>query len=288
MKFSKNTAEVFVPDSVSDPEALGRSTHMGIAAHQDDLEVMAYDGVLKCFGRSESWFSGVVVTDGSGSPRGGLYADYTDLQMRAVRRREQKKAAVVGEYAAAAMLDFPSAEVKDAAACAYVVEDIKTLVKAAGAQVIYTHNPADKHDTHVAVALRTIRALRELEPESRPRHLYGCEVWRALDWVNDDEKVTFDVQAHPNLAASLLGIFDSQVCGGARYDLAAAGRRVANATFAESHETDSTTSAIYAIDLTPLIEDCDLDVASFVKAHIDRFAVDVVSKIEKHAEAKNH
>ena len=43
-----------------------------------------------------------------------------------------------------------------------MVEDLKTLIAVMKPQVIYTHNLADKHDTHVAVTLRLIRALREL------------------------------------------------------------------------------------------------------------------------------
>jgi hypothetical protein len=77
-------------------------------------------------------------------------------------------------------------------------------VEAARPQVIYTHNLADKHDTHVAVVLRTLQALRELPREARPEHVYGCEVWRDLDWLSDADKVVFDVQAHENLAMSLV------------------------------------------------------------------------------------
>ncbi len=279
-KLNNSEAEIFVPDGTQPEEAVKRSTHMAISAHQDDIEIMAYDGILKCFAREDRWFFGVVTTNGSGSPRDGLYADYTDEDMRAVRRIEQKKAAYVGEYSAAALLDYPSSELKNPD-INEPVEDLKSLVAAAAPEVIYTHNPADKHATHVAVALRTIKALRELPQQSRPAKLYGCEVWRALDWVNDNDKVVFDVQQHPNLAASLLGLFDSQVCGGARYDLAATGRRLANATFAETHDTDATTSAIYAIDLTPLIDDPTLDIGAFVTDFIERFSSDVDAKIKE-------
>jgi LmbE family N-acetylglucosaminyl deacetylase len=45
--------------------------------------------------------SGVVLTDGRGSARDLLYRDFTDEQMIEVRRREQKKAASIGEFSAA-------------------------------------------------------------------------------------------------------------------------------------------------------------------------------------------
>src|SRR5512138_2101994 len=100
MNLSMQTAEVYVPDGLPEREALARTTHMAIGAHQDDLEIMALEGILAGFGSADRWFLGVVVTNGAGSARDDLYANYTDDEMRAVRRREQKKAAVVGEYAA--------------------------------------------------------------------------------------------------------------------------------------------------------------------------------------------
>ena len=80
--------------------ALLRTTHMAIGAHPDDLEIMALHGILECFGESDKYFTGVRVTNGAGSARDGAYAAYTDEQMQAVRRSEQKKAALVGDYSA--------------------------------------------------------------------------------------------------------------------------------------------------------------------------------------------
>ena len=278
MQLANANAEVFVPDGRPVEEALRRTTHMGIGAHQDDLEIMAYHGILECFGRADRGFLGVIVTDGSGSPRDGLYAAFTDEQMRQIRRAEQKKAAVVGEYGALVLLDHPSSAVKDAAQ-REVVEDLKTLLETARPSVIYTHNPADKHDTHVAVAVRTIQALRELPPEARPATLLGCEVWRDLDWLSDEDKVALRVDGHENLAASLLGVFDSQICGGKRYDLATMGRRRAHATYHSSHGVDATGGLTFAMDLTPLLADPGLDVITFVSGYIDRFAGEVKERL---------
>jgi LmbE family N-acetylglucosaminyl deacetylase len=279
MKLTNSTAEIFVPDGKPVAQALARTTHMGIGAHQDDLEIMAFDGILRCFHVEERWFTGVTVTNGGGSPRDDLYADYTDEMMQVVRRQEQKKAAVVGEYAAQALLDYPSSAVKDPKNPGPVT-DLKALIAAAKPEVIYTHNLADKHDTHVGVTLRVIRALRELDGASRPKALYGCEVWRDLDWMLDEDKVPFDVGAHENLAASLLGIYDSQVSGGKRYDLASIGRRRANATYYASHGTDVSTSLIYAMDLTPLLADPSISPKAWVQEHIDRFAGEVGKRLD--------
>ncbi len=267
-------------DSESVEEALERTTHLAIAAHQDDIEIMAYDGILKCFGNPEHWFTGIVVTNGAGSPRDGLYADYTDEDMQEIRRVEQMKAAYVGEYSAQGLLDYPSSAVKDALN-RDVIDDLKQIIQTAKPDVLYTHNLADKHDTHIGVALKVIAALRELPYDSRPAEVYGCEVWRDLDWMTDEDKVGFDVSGHPNLAAALLGVFDSQICGGKRYDLATIGRRSAHATYFASHGTDNTTQLTFGMNLLPLVEDPNLDPAEYVLGYISRFAEEVRSRVSK-------
>jgi len=95
----------------------------------------------------------------------------------------------------------------------------------------------------------------------------------------DDDKVVFDVSAHENLALALDGVFDSQIVGGKRYDLATAGRRRANATYYASHAVDVATGMIFAMDLTPLIEDDSLDIGQYVAEHINRFAEDVSARL---------
>jgi LmbE family N-acetylglucosaminyl deacetylase len=278
MEFFQPTAQVFVPDGLPEDRALARTTHMAIGAHQDDLEIMAIDGILACFQRRALWFTGVVVTDGRGSPRAGLYGQYTDEEMREVRIKEQKKAAVLGEYAALALLDHPSSAVKDGGNRA-PVDDIARLLEAARPGMVYTHNLADKHDTHAGVALKVIHAIRSLPQKERPRRLYGCEVWRSLDWLVDSDKVPFDCSAMDGLQLALLATFDSQVSGGKRYDLATMGRRRANATYHASHETDVTTGMVYGMDLTPLIEDPELDPVAYVEGYLQRFAEDVRGRL---------
>jgi len=281
MKFNLDTAEIFVPDGLPAGQALARTTHMAIGAHQDDLEIMAYDGILRCFQRDDRWFCGVVVTNGSGSPRDDLYRDYSDAEMQVIRRKEQKKAAMVGEYAAQVLLDYPSSIVKDGADKS-PAKDLELLLKTANPRIVYTHNLADKHDTHVAVALRVIEAIRNLPATERPQHLYGCEVWRDLDWMVDVDKVAFDVSAHENLQAALLGVFDSQICGGKRYDLATAGRRRANATYYAAHDTDIATGMAFAMDLTPLIQDPSRSIQTYVGEFLDRFAQEVRDRLTRY------
>jgi LmbE family N-acetylglucosaminyl deacetylase len=280
MKLSESTAEIWVPDGASEADALKRVTHMSIAAHQDDVEIMALDGILAGFGSREKWFMAVIVTNGAGSPRDGIYAAYDDQQMQEVRRLEQKKAAYVGEYSAVAFLNHPSSEIKSAKATA-PKEDMKALIAASRPEVIYTHNLADKHDTHIGVTLRTIAAIRELPTDQRPKKLYGCEVWRDLDWLVDSDKVVFELDAHENIAASLVGVFDSQIAGGKRYDHATMGRRRANATYFQSHSVDAAQMINFGIDLTPLIQNDKTDPSEYIAEFTQRFADDVNARVKK-------
>jgi LmbE family N-acetylglucosaminyl deacetylase len=280
MNFHQSAAELYLPDGAALPGALERTTHLAVAAHPDDLEIMAAAPILECFQQTGKWFTGVVVTDGRGSPRAGRYESYTDEEMWAVRRKEQKKAACIGEFAALALLDHPSADIKDGAN-RNPVEDIAALLRACRPGILFTHNLADKHDTHVGVALRTVAAARSLPATERPRKVYGCEVWRDLDWLADEDKIGFDLSAQENLQAALLGVYDSQITGGKRYDLASLGRRRAHATYFASHGVDTATGITFAMDLTPLVADPQLDIADYIHGYIHRFAQDVAGRFQR-------
>lgn len=276
--FKNNNAEIFIPDGEPIKTAIKRTTHLGIGAHQDDLEIMAFDGIRKCFQQDEKWFCGVIVTDGSGSPRDGIYKSYSDEQMVIIRKEEQKKAAFIGEFGAQIFLAYPSTPVKDQTN-QDVAEDLANLLRLSQPEIVYTHNLADKHDTHIGVAMKAIHAIRKLALNERPKKLYGCEVWRDLDWMVDEDKVVFDLSAHENLQTALVSVFDSQICGGKRYDLATMGRRRAHATYFESHGIDTTTGISFAMDLTPLIMDDEKNIQDYLMEHIDRFRQDVIERL---------
>ncbi len=280
MQLHNSDADVFVPDDLELSAALARTTHLCVGAHQDDQEFMAYHGIVECFGRDDRWFTGVVVTDGGGSARSGPYADHSDDEMKAVRRREQRKAACVGEYAAQLQLAYPSATVKDAGVAA-VTADLRAVLEASRPRIVYLHNPADKHDTHVACALRAIEALRALPADARPEKVYGNEVWRDLDWLLDEDKEVLRVDGHENLASALAGIFDSQLAGGKRYDLAIQGRRRANATMLESHAVDQAEALTWALDLTPLVADASLSVVEYTHRFLERLKQDVADRVRR-------
>ncbi|MEP6672195.1 MAG: PIG-L family deacetylase [Chthoniobacter sp.] len=283
MQLRHPSADIFIPDGKDPAAALGRITHLGVGAHQDDLEFMAFHGIQACYHSEADWFGGVTCTNGAGSSRTGSYAKYSDEEMMGVRRQEQRQAAIVGRYAAMVQLDYPSKIVKDPCD-ERLKDDLIDLLAAAQPRVVYTHNPADKHETHVAVVVAVLQAIREMPRQERPQAVYGCEVWRDLDWLPDAEKVVHDVCGHENLAAALNGLFDSQIAGGKRYDLAVVGRRRANATFFESHGVDQSDALSFAMDLTPLAADDSLDIVGYVTGFIDRFKADVTAKLRQRLE----
>ena len=315
--------DLFIPSNSSFDKVAPTITHLGIGAHQDDLEIMALPGILECYQNPKKQFGGITCTAGGGSPRSGPYTSYSDEEMKVCRRQEQHQAAILGEYALMIQLDYTSLEIQEPTsnrllsklACADEVQGVDSAQKlsvqklldasSTGAtkqfaaevelgkkssplvatlqellcqmrpQIIYTHHLADKHPTHRAVCFAVIEALRQLPREQRPTQLLGGEVWRGLDWLSHHDKIALDVSAHPELSEKLLTVFDSQIAGGKRYDLATLGRRRANATYSIPHEIDQAALVSYAMDLSPLIENDQLDVVEYTLEFIDRFRSEV-------------
>lgn len=289
LSFSRPNADVYAPSGVSPAAALARTTHLCVAAHQDDIEIMAHSAIVACRGSHERFFTGVVVTNGAGSPRTGSYAHLSDAQMQAVRCEEQRCAAAIGGYNLQIQLAHPSSDVKRAGHPG-VASDLRAIFAgcspeggAPRCETVYLHNPADKHDTHIGVFQRCLEALRALPRERRPGRVLGCEVWRGLDWLPDSDKVALDDSREPALAAELLKVFDSQISGGKRYDLAALGRRAANATFHTSHATDAMQAVTWAMDLTPLVQDPALSVEAYTLGYVDRLRADIASRLRRFA-----
>lgn len=280
MKFSRPEAVVWTPDGGSPEVALSRVTHLGIGAHQDDLEIMAFHGIATCFDQPGLAFGGVTCTDGRGSARSGPFASCTDDDLQRIRIEEQNRAAAIGRYAVMIQLGHPSASVRSPDDTS-LRADLEQILRHSRPRVVYTHNPADQHDTHIGVLVPALEALRSLPEADRPERVYGCEVWRDLDWLPDGDKVALDVGARADLFAELVAVFESQIAGGKRYDLATMGRARANATYHQSHTTDRSNLLWFAMDLTPLIRDPSLDLVNFTDALIGRFADDVRRRLRR-------
>lgn len=239
-----------------------------ICAHQDDCEIMAMDGILKGYYSKKFSFALIETSDGSGSSRTGEFANYTDEMMKAVRIKEQQEASEVGRYHSLYMLNYSSKEIKEQNNLQIVNEYIK-IIKELRPQVIYTHSILDKHPTHIGVALKVIKALRQLPKEEQPKLFYGCEVWRGLDWISDERKIGFDVSRNEKLQKKILDVFKSQIAGGKAYTKASIGRRYANATYYKSHSVDSYKMINFGIDLKPLLKNPNLSIRKFALSFVD-------------------
>jgi LmbE family N-acetylglucosaminyl deacetylase len=271
LQLSKARSEVFVPDGIDAAKALSRTTHLGIGAHTDDLEIMAIHGVLACYESDEAWFTGVVATDGAGGGQG------EELTTR--RRAEQKRAAELGRYGALVLLDHSSAAVKDIGESS-IVRDLVSVLRAAPAEVVYTHNLADAHDTHVAVALAVIAACRTLGDAERPRRVIGCEVWRDLDWLSGEAKIAMPLAGREDLERALIREFGSQLERHKRFDAGALGRRRANATFSDILRADDHEAVVWGMDLTPAAHG-DVEPTELVRIHLRAFERDVEARLRR-------
>jgi LmbE family N-acetylglucosaminyl deacetylase len=283
MKLSRSDADIYLPATsagLTAEAALARTTHLCVIAHQDDIEINAYPAVAECYGRKDRFFTGVVMTNGAGSSRTGKFASVTDAQMQDIRQQEQRQAADIGKYNLQIQLRHPSADVKRAGQ-AGVQADLVAIFGGCSPQVVYLHQPMDKHDTHVGCFARCIEAIRTLPRERRPKRVVGVEGWRDLDWLADTDKVAMDASPYPELAEKLINVFESQVVGGKRYDRAAMGRRSANATFFASHASDTATSVAFGIDLTPLVQNETISPLDFALNHVDRFRSDVEKRLRQ-------
>lgn len=276
MKLNKDTADFFSPKGMN----AVKTTHLCIAAHQDDVEIMAAAPILECYGDKDSHFTAVVITDGAGSPRSGVYADCTDAEMIKIRAAEQKNAAMIGDYLALYQLGYTSAETKSADNSGLVAE-LRGILAEASPRIVYIHNLLDKHPTHVAAAVKAINAIRSLPPEKRPERVISCEVWRSLDWLCDEDKVMLDTSSFPNISSALVSVFDSQISGGKRYDLATVGRRYANATYFTSSGVDKVDSMNFGLDVTELVRDDSMRIDEFAEGFIDKFKNSALEVLRK-------
>jgi len=180
--------------------------------------------------------------------------------------------------------DYPSVEIKHPEHREALREDLRRLFARVHPQVVYTHSLFDAHATHRAVALAVIEVLRELDQTEQPAAVLGCEVWQDLDWLPEPARVSMDVSREPELQERLLGVFESQIAGGKRYDLAALGRRRAHATFGQSHQVDAATGVIYALDLLPLVQNPLLSFTEYLSLlcdqHRERSVAQLISLLD--------
>ena len=245
---------------------LKKCTHLAIGAHPDDLEIMAGHGILEGQKPNQA-FVGITCTDGAGSLKQG-----SEEELIATRKQEQLKAAELGDYLACALLNYKSSSVKNFPN-KELIEDFKNILKETEPDYIYSHNPMDKHGTHVGVCLHLLEALKQMSYQ--PKAFYGCEVWRGLDWIDDSKKQHLPIE-EPQKIAELIDVFQSQLGPGKNYTQATLGRFQANGTYNEAMKSDQFSHVVYAVDLLPLL---NTDVLEFVESHTRTLSESVKKQI---------
>ena len=271
-----NKAIIYVPKSGK----TGPVKYLTICAHQDDNEIMAIDGVMKGYRSRKYSFACVVTADGGGSARTGKFANYTDDMMKEVRIKEQEAAAEIGRYNSLYLLNYSSKEIKDPEN-EQIINDYLQIIKELKPKVLYTHSILDKHPTHLGVVTKVIKALRLLPKEEQPKVIYGCEVWRDLDWIADKKKVCFDVSHNIALQKKILNVFESQIAGGKSYTNATIGRRYNNATYAQSHSVDKAKLVSYAINMNKLLQDPELPIKKYALTFVDDLYEEINDAMDK-------
>jgi len=137
-----------------------------------------------------------------------------------------------------------------------VLKDIQKILAEVQPDVVYTHNIFDKNPIHQKLAQIVIDAIMLMDEESRPRLVYGCELNRALNWLPDKYRVTFDLSENKELQNRLIGVYDTKAEQSKNYAKAVMGRKMANATFitTEVDPGEEEKMIWYGINLSPVVQ----------------------------------
>ena len=267
----------FSPQSLDRSKALAKTKVIGIGAHPDDLEFMCCQPIARC--QSDNSFAGLILTNGSGSSRSGSFAKCTDKEMISIRQKEQVEAAKLGNYSFIEMWELDSKSLKDTKQFSEWVSRIQFFIEEVKPKFLYTHNPFDRHLSHVIVCLATLEALRNLPKEKRPKEIWGCEVWRSLDWLSYEKTQTKDLSQDESLQKNLVNVFKSQIDGAKNYSNAVIGRKCVNAVFRESHAVDKTKLAEVFLNLKPLVNS-KVSLKLNLKKILDEYTAELMNFIE--------
>jgi LmbE family N-acetylglucosaminyl deacetylase len=234
-------------DHVSYEDMISRSTHIGIAAHHDDLEIMAFHAISQCFESQDLSFLGIILTDGANSPRTNEYRNTRNSEMIELRKKEQIEACRRGKYGGIIFLNLTSDQVKKNDP--RLRQNLKQIVRLAKPLEIILHNPFDFHPTHRASFFYTLETLESFQPSIEKSTIIASEVWGSLEWLPKQYRIIMDTSGSKNLAHDLLSCFSSQIQGGKNYLEATLGRRISNATFHHFDATDERYSMNFGLNM---------------------------------------
>lgn len=266
--------------------ALARTTHVGVGAHQDDVEIMAGPMLLK---NKDSWMT-VIVTDGAASKSvlNGVATDLTPRQLTDMRQREQREAAretgtpvIQLKYPSAAVGGHMGEGKREEAAFA-----LGTLFAAMPrTQEVFGHNPIDKHATHLGVLAVQTAALRAAKPPQL-KNVYAMEVWGGLTGIPESQLSMFVVEDGKDLAAinTLVGKYQSQIQGQGRdYAATTTARMVGHGGYVSNpHLSNPPVGMVIGLDITDFAKGESCDMGALAKELLERAAAIKTRLASKH------
>ncbi|MGI6680496.1 MAG: PIG-L deacetylase family protein [Bdellovibrionota bacterium] len=277
MKFHNSNVDVFFPKN--NEQDIIDVDFLAIGAHQDDIEIMSFPPILEAY-HSDKKFGAITCTDGAGSPSSGPYASYTREEMIECRKQEERNAAKLGDYAFLIQLGYTSREAMAKETNDFLSKDIEQVILKYRPKKIYTHNPFDKHKTHLAVYCATMKALHNISDQYKPAKVLGGECWRDLDWIPDGIKENASIGNDITLLEILLGTYQSQIASGKRYDKAAIARLQANSTYADPYSLDKSNYVSCFLDLTSVALK-EISTKDYVDKILNNFSSEVRDNIVK-------
>ena len=129
------------------------------------------------------------------SGRAPGYEKKTDAEMQKIRRDEQIAAADEGRYASTVQLGFESADIKgmetgNLQAAGQVRAALKEIIDhTPKLKKLYLQSIFDAHDTHHALTMLSLEAVRMLDVKKRPEKCYGVEVSSSLSWLPAEHRM---------------------------------------------------------------------------------------------------
>jgi hypothetical protein len=261
IQFISKKVDIYIPIeesnllAVSDKEALVRTTHLCIGACQEDIEIIAYHGIAECYNKPNKWFTEVVVTDEIGSSQNGIYADFTEEQIKQIRCQGRIKTAESSKYNMSIQLGYSGDFIK-CNSYSSVTMDLLTIFSECSPDIIYLHQSIDKNDTRVAVFTHCINALRQLPADKKPKMVIGSEIWENFYYIDNNliRECNLNNRAEKNYV---------------------------NAIYNASHSIDGCQKITLTMNLVPLINDPSLSILDDTMNFIDQFKNDVKTRLSK-------
>ena len=148
-----------IPDQISAPEAQARTSTSALARTKTTWNLWPFMVLLPAMVKMARGSVGSPAQMAAVALAPGAFAGKTDAEMQTIRANEQRRAAEIGQYSYVGQLGFTSAAIKDPATRGKLVDQLEQHLIYTQPEVLYTHNPADKHATHVAVFHAVVEAL---------------------------------------------------------------------------------------------------------------------------------